>query len=126
MIQGICLGSVSIDCKDPQALCDFYAAMLGWERVELWGCPALRNENALVFLFLEADDFEYIPPVWPEEDGTQQKQMHFDFQIDDLDSAVAAAEALGAVKAAEQYGGEYFVTMLDPEGHPFCLCVKGD
>jgi hypothetical protein len=71
-------------------------------------------------------DFEYIPPVWPEEPGKQQKQMHFNFQVDDLPSAVEDAIKLGATKAAAQYGEEHFVTMLDPEGHPFCLCRKGD
>ena len=31
---------------------------------------------------------------------------------------------VGAVKAAEQFGGDDFVTLLDPAGHPFCLCRK--
>ena len=50
--------------------------------------------------------------------------MHFDFQVDDLSTAVTQAEAIGAVKANSQYGGDHFVTMFDPEGHPFCLCAK--
>jgi hypothetical protein len=37
---------------------------------------------------------------------------------------VEEAIKLGATKSAAQYGGEQFVTMLDPEGHPFCLCKK--
>lgn len=67
---------------------------------------------------------KYVPPVWPEELDKQQKQMHFNFQTDDLPSAVEEAIGLGATKAAFQYGGEQFVTMLDPEGHPFCLCRR--
>ena len=78
----------------------------------------------MLFLFMPADDFEYCRPVWPEQAGKQQKQLHFDFQVDDLEAAVMQAQALGAVKAEEQYGGEHFVTMFDPEGHPFCLCVE--
>ena len=31
---------------------------------------------------------------------------------------------LGAIKAAAQFGGDDYVTLLDPEGHPFCLCKK--
>jgi len=31
---------------------------------------------------------------------------------------------IGAVKAESQYGGDDYVTMFDPEGHPFCLCAN--
>jgi RimJ/RimL family protein N-acetyltransferase len=34
------------------------------------------------------------------------------------------AIALGAVKPDSQYGGEDFVTLFDPEGHPSCPCKK--
>jgi hypothetical protein len=47
--------------------------------------------------------------------------MHFDFQVDDLDSAVAEAVALGATLAAYQ-PQENVRVLLDPAGHPFCLC----
>jgi predicted enzyme related to lactoylglutathione lyase len=69
-------------------------------------------------------DFDYIPPVWPEEPGRQQKQMHFNFQVDDLQSTVEEAVRLGATKPAQQFGGEKWVTLLDPQGHPFCLCGR--
>jgi hypothetical protein len=35
-------------------------------------------------------------PVWPPVVGQQRPMMHFDFQVGDLDSAVAEAVALGA------------------------------
>ncbi|WP_242942799.1 VOC family protein [Papillibacter cinnamivorans] len=75
-----------------------------------------------MFLFIQEEG--YVPPVWPEEEGMQQKQMHFDFQVSDVPSAVRQAEALGAVRAKAQFGETHFVTMLDPAGHPFCLCAK--
>ena len=75
-----------------------------------------------MFLFIEEPD--YAAPVWPEETGKQQKQMHFDFQVDDVYVAVEKAISLGATKALNQYGGEHFTTMFDPAGHPFCLCKK--
>ena len=121
MLKGITIGDISIDCKEPEKLRDFYAAMLGGEKQTMYDWPTLICENGLVILFMGCD-FEYIPPVWPEEPGKQQKQMHFDFGVDDLQSAVMEAEKLGAIKCATQYGGEDWVTMLDPEGHPFCLC----
>jgi hypothetical protein len=90
----------------------------------MYGSPALSNQNGIVFLFDRADDCDYVRPIWPEQPGCQQKQMHFDFQVDDLRAAVKQAETIGAVKADSQYGGDDFVTMFDPEGHPFCLCAK--
>lgn len=122
MIQGICLGNVMVDCGDAEKLRAFYAVLLGWEKCELYGLPAVRSENGFVFLFAQEED--YAAPVWPEQEGRQQKQMHFDFQVPNVPAAVRQAEALGAVKTQEQFGGADFVTMLDPAGHPFCLCAK--
>ena len=118
----VVLGNVMVDCNDEKQLQRFYGDLLGWEMCELYKKPAVRSSNGIVFLFIEESD--YIPPVWPEENGKQQKQMHFDFQVENVEKAVERAEKLGAVKAAAQYGGEHFVTMLDPAGHPFCLCKK--
>lgn len=123
MIKGICIGDISIDCVSPQRTRDFYAEFTGWEKRVAYDCPALVGDGGLLILFMECD-FEYLPPVWPEEDSKQQKQMHLNFQVDELPSAVVEAIKLGATKAARQYGGEHFVTMFDPEGHPFCLCAK--
>ena len=124
MIKGILLGNIGIDCKDAAGLRVFYAGLLGWEKNEMYGCPALCDQSGIVLLFDQAGDYDYSRIVWPEQPGMQQKQMHFDFQVDDLQAAVRQAEAIGATKAGSQYGGEQFVTMFDPEGHPFCLCAK--
>ncbi|MCB2356143.1 VOC family protein [Clostridium estertheticum] len=123
MIKGICIGNIAIDCKDAVRLRNFYTELLGWDSCIMYNCLALRSQLGLVLLFMETD-FEYVKPVWPEQIGKQQKQMHFDFQVDDLRTGVLQAEALGACKAESQFGGNDFVTMFDPEGHPFCLCAK--
>jgi hypothetical protein len=47
--------------------------------------------------------------------------MHFDFQVGDLDSAVADAVALGA-RVADVQPQDNVRVLLDPAGHPFCLC----
>ncbi|MHB8963487.1 MAG: VOC family protein [Saccharofermentanales bacterium] len=117
------MGDISIDCSKPVLTRNFYAEFTGWEKREAYGCPALVGDNGLLMLFMGCD-FEFTPPVWPEKSGKQQKQMHINFQVDDLLSAVEEAIRLGATKAAAQYGGEHFVTMFDLEGHPFCLCRK--
>ena len=46
--------------------------------------------------------------------------MHFDFQVDDVMKMVKKAEELGATKSDVPFGGNDFVTLFDPAGHPFC------
>ena len=118
----VILGNVMVDCDDEKKLQKFYGELLGWEMGEMFARPAVRSSTGIVFLFIEEEG--YLPPVWPEEGQKQQKQMHFDFQVDDVAEMVQKAETLGAVKSKEQFGGDDFVTMFDPAGHPFCLCRK--
>ncbi len=120
MATEIRLADLVVDCPDSRKLCDFYLGLLGWKETELFGNPAVISENGVMFVFVQEED--YVPPVWPEEEGRQQKQIHFDFLVPDVEAAVARAEELGAVKANSQFGGENFTTMLDPAGHPLCLC----
>lgn len=51
---------------------------------------------------------------------------HLDFAVADKDELKEATEnaiELGAKIADKQYGGEEWVTMIDPAGHPFCFVV---
>ena len=122
MVDEVVLGNVMVDCDDERKQQRFYGELLGWEMCELFARPAVRSSSGIVFLFIEEKD--YVPPVWPENAGKQQKQMHFDFQVDNVAEMVKKAESLGAKKAESQFGGDDFVTMFDPAGHPFCLCRK--
>ena len=122
MVDEVVLGNVMVDCDDERKLQRFYGELLGWEMCELFARPAVSSSSGIVFLFIEEKD--YVPPVWPEDTGKQQKQMHFDFQVDNVAEMVKKVESLGAKKAESQFGGDDFVTMFDPAGHPFCLCRK--
>ena len=122
MVDEVVLGNVMVDCDDERKLQRFYGELLGWEMCELFARPAVSSSSGIVFLFIEEKD--YVPPVWPEDTGKQQKQMHFDFQVDNVAEMVKKAESLGAKKVESQFGGNDFVTMFDPAGHPFCLCRK--
>jgi hypothetical protein len=62
----------------------------------------------------------YVRPVWPAADGAQQMMMHLDFEVVDLDAAVAHALQLGA-ELPDFQPQEDVRVMLDPAGHPFCL-----
>ena len=124
MIPNLIIGDLMIDCANAEHARNFYANLMGLEKTVSYDCPALKTDNGMMILFAETD-VPYAPPVWPEEPGKQQKQMHLDFVVDDLPAAVEEAIRLGAAKPAEQYG-DYYVTLLDPEGHPFCLCRRSE
>jgi len=122
MIKGISLTHLFVDCQNPQNLREFYHRLTGWKKEIVYDTPGLVTESGLFILFTECD-VPHIPPVWPEREGEQQKQMHFDFTVEDLRTAVDEAIELGATKAPDQYGDNLWVTLLDPEGHPFCFGV---
>ena len=64
---------------------------------------------------------DYQPPVWPAEPDAQQTMAHLDFAVNDLEKSVQYAIDCGATPASKQFSDGWRV-MLDPEGHPFCLC----
>jgi len=111
--------SICIDCKEPLKLREFYAKLTGWDKDPNADEYSLISDTGMNLYFMGCD-FDYIPPVWPEEPGKQQKQMHFDFCVDDLTAAEEYAISLGATKTTEPHSG-FHVVLLDPEGHPFCL-----
>ena len=64
--------------------------------------------------------------MWPEVPGAQTKMLHFEIQVDDLEAAAAHAVAAGARVASpqpEDRDANLLRIMLDPAGHPFCLCL---
>lgn len=119
------LYSVVIDCIDLCRLAEFYAKLIGWETVfsdaeyAVIGAPGSRQGAYPGITFQYNPDYER--PVWPEKSGTQQQMEHLDFAVDDLEGAVRHAVDCGATIAAEQFS-EHWRVILDPEGHPFCLC----
>ena len=76
-------------------------------------------DGGVAYLAIQRED-HYVRPVWPPEPGKQQMSMHLDFEVSDLDAAVAHALELGAELPDFQPQDNVRV-MLDPAGHPFCL-----
>jgi catechol 2,3-dioxygenase-like lactoylglutathione lyase family enzyme len=111
----------AIEAPDPGALARFYADLLGWPiGHEEPGTAILAPPGGTSYLvFQQATD--YRPPSWPPSPGDQRPMMHLDFQVGDLEDAVAEAVALGA-SLAETQPQENVRVLLDPAGHPFCLC----
>ncbi|MFF3562159.1 VOC family protein [Streptomyces sp. NPDC002574] len=115
----------AIEAPDPGALARFSSELLGWPigHEEPGTAVVVAPGGPVHLVFQQADD--YRPPVWPPVDGHQRPMMHFDFQVGDLDSAVADAVALGASPAGHQ-PQENVRVLLDPAGHPFCSCKEAD
>lgn len=115
----------TLDCIDPHALADFYAALLLWEVIHIdedWACvyaPGTKQGGYPSLLFQRNP--AYKPPVWPEEPDAQQQMAHIDFAVNDLEKAVKHAVACGASIAKQQFSSDWTV-LFDPSGHPFCLC----
>lgn len=111
---------VVIDCSEAKALAAFYAKLLGWEQIDTnaSGWAAIKSPTSTIMVFQEVE--EYHPPVWPWVAGKQGQMLHLDFHVEDLESAVKHAIKCGAKLATVQYF-ETSRTMIDPEGHPFCL-----
>jgi predicted enzyme related to lactoylglutathione lyase len=112
----------AIEAPDPRALARFYSELLGWPigHEEPGTAIVAAPEGPIYLVFQQADGHQ--PPVWPTADRRQRPMMHLDFQVTDLEAAVAEAVALGASPAAEQ-PQENVRVLLDPAGHPFCLCI---
>ncbi|KUM34872.1 VOC family protein [Arthrobacter sp. EpRS71] len=111
--------SVVIDCPDAAALAAFYGELFGWEVEDKDGWFDIRpadGSNCISFQQVEV----YQAPKWPGQ--TIPQQMHLDMIVEDLDKGEEVALSLGASKADHQ-PGETFRVLLDPAGHPFCLCL---
>jgi predicted enzyme related to lactoylglutathione lyase len=119
------MSAFTLDCKDHRLLAGFYAALMNWEIAfhdedYAVAAPPGAAQGAYPGLTFQRNP-DYEPPVWPEEAGAQQQMAHIDFAVDDLDKAVQHARKCGATVADRQFSDSWTV-MLDPAGHPFCLC----
>ncbi len=114
------LATLCIDCADAHAMADFYGRLLGWDvTIRQPGWVLMRDPAGGTGLSFQAEE-GYRAPVWPEQPGAQDKMLHLDIKVDDLDAAVDHALASGARLAAHQPQSRVRV-LLDPAGHPFCL-----
>lgn len=114
------LATLCIDCADADVMADFYGRLLGWEvTAREPGWVLMRDPDGGTGLSFQAE-VSYRPPAWPERADAQDKMLHLDIQVDDLDAAVGHALAAGARLADHQPHTRVRV-LFDPAGHPFCL-----
>ncbi len=113
------LASISLDCPDPSSLADFYASLLGMNRIFETpdGSIVALSDGTKIVTMMQTRD--YVAPTWPEPG--QLQQMHLDVSVTDLPEAVVQAVSLGAREADQQPKRDLFRVLVDPAGHPFCL-----
>jgi hypothetical protein len=111
---------VVLDSRTPDRLARFYAELLEWDiasEEDDW--VTLSPPDGVAYLAFHLNE-QHVAPVWPSSLFQPQQQLHLDFEVEDLDAAVAHAIELGARLADFQPQDDVRV-MLDPDGHPFCL-----
>jgi catechol 2,3-dioxygenase-like lactoylglutathione lyase family enzyme len=111
---------VIIEAPDAGSLARFYSQVLGWPIVHEEPKYVIIAPPDTVSYIGFNTSAEYVRPVWPPVEGSQQMMMHVDVEVDDLEAAVADAIELGAT-AADFQPQDNVRVMLDPAGHPFCL-----
>ncbi len=112
--------AVTIDTSDASRLARFWADLLGADVTvdmpEYGYAQVTSGAHVINFQTVEG----YARPAWP---GQQQpQQFHLDLRVSSLAGAVTHAEELGAQQADLQPAPDAYRVMLDPDGHPFCLC----
>ncbi|MFJ3091072.1 VOC family protein [Streptomyces sp. NBC_00727] len=113
------VGAVVLDCPDPVALANFYAALIGGEVEQQEDWVDLTGGAGAPLAFQAAPGF--VPPKWPSADASQQ--FHLDLTVQDLDAAEREVLALGATVLEADDRERSFRVYADPAGHPFCLCA---
>ncbi|MCW2742226.1 MAG: uncharacterized protein JWR45_2648 [Blastococcus sp.] len=125
MTPSIRLFAPVLGTPDPHGLALFYQRLLGWplgDDEPDWATLRPADGSTGLSFQLETD---HVPPVWPPEPGTQQMQIHLDFQVEDLAAVSAIAEQAGArLLNAYTDPHEDVRTYADPAGHPFCLLTR--
>jgi hypothetical protein len=114
----------TIDCSDATRLARFYADLTGGEVTGDYPEYGVAQTTTLGVTLNFQGVKDYAPPAWPGQEHPQQ--YHLDFRASDLEKATELAVQLGATKAEEQPNEKLWRVMIDPDGHPFCLCPPRD
>jgi catechol-2,3-dioxygenase len=109
--------AVTIDCRDPEALASFWAALLEVEVRGRW--------EQYVGLYPTAPGMPRLVLQQTDDPRPAKNTLHLDLHVPSVDALPAAVEraiGLGARLVGEhEQDGQSWVTLTDPEGNVFCL-----
>ncbi len=115
------LGLTQVDCHDPVALAGFWCQVLGVEVEAVYGDPP---QYVNIGAQRPAPDPRGIAFQRVPEPKSVKNRLHFDIEVDDVESATERVVAIGGRRApiedVSEYGFHWRV-MSDPEGNEFCL-----
>jgi predicted enzyme related to lactoylglutathione lyase len=111
---------ICVDCADPRALAEFWAAVVGASSVRGNGGPYCTLAGAPAGL--PELVFQRVP-----EPKQGKNRLHLDLYVPDPVAEVARVESLGATRLGEPVAGgdecAWWQIMADPEGNEFCVCA---
>jgi len=112
----VVINNLTVDCRDPKALADFWTAALGWQVVDE------SDDGVMIAPFAEPQPGVF--PVYFQEnpdDKVVKNRWHFDLAPVDQAAEVARLESLGAHHTDIGQGDVPWVVMADVEGNEFCV-----
>ena len=112
----VVINNLTVDCRDPRALAEFWTAALGWDVIEE------SDEGVMIAPFKEPHPGVF--PVYFQEnpdDKVVKNRWHFDLAPVDQAAEVARLQSLGARHADIGQGSVPWVVMADVEGNEFCV-----
>jgi catechol 2,3-dioxygenase-like lactoylglutathione lyase family enzyme len=108
------IGSITIDCADPERLAGFWSAALG--------TPVQGAFGDFVFLQRPAGGGPLVILQRVPEPRTGKNRLHIDLTGEPRADAVQRLSALGAgVVAEHEVPGLAWTVLTDPEGNQFCV-----
>ena len=119
--QNLRIQCLTIDCKNPRALAEFWAKVLGWE---------VTHENVNES-YLERTVNGEISPDYPDilflrtnDEKVIKNRLHLDLRPNNQEKEVNRVLSLGAKKieiGQSSDSSTTWVVMADPEGNEFCI-----
>jgi predicted enzyme related to lactoylglutathione lyase len=121
MSENLRIQCITIDCENPRALADFWAAALDWK-------ITFEDENEVALELLDGSpEVGRIPDILfiknPDRKSAKNR-LHLDLRPLNQDAEVSRLESLGAKRieiGQSDDSDTSWVVMADPEGNEFCV-----
>ena len=109
--------AVTIDCRDPRRLLEFWQQLVGGEAVENSPDDYLILENVPSIGII---GFQKVP-----EGKSVKNRVHLDLDVPDIEHAVMLSTRIGATRhgTVHEEPANFFQVMSDPEGNEFCFVL---